>query len=203
MHTYWNIVMSRHQIRFMLGVTVLGLIVALGYLSSQVGKEPAAVQLLNELSSQAVQEDMGQRMTEFRRVKMQDGKKVWEIVARQARYFTDKNEVVIDTPEVSLYFGDGESVALRCQEGTLHLDESSGLLHVELRGELEIQIGDITLKTDQATYDRQKNTISSDGVIHIVGQGFTAEGKGYTVAVDTKQLTLNAEVYTTVAQEAG
>ena len=199
--------MSRHQIRFMLGATVLGLIVILGYLSSQVGKDPETVQLLDELSdelsAQGAQEDMVQRMTEFRRVKMQDGKKVWEIVAQQARYFADKNEVVIDSPEVSLYFSDGEAVALRCQEGTVYLDGISDLLHVELRGELEIQIGDIALKTDQATYDRQKNTISSDGMIHIVGQGFTAEGKGYTVAVDTKQLTLNTEVQMTVAREAG
>ncbi len=196
--------MSRHQIRFMLGITVLGLILALGYLSSQVGKDPATARLIDELSTPDVTEEaMVQRMTEFRRVKMQDGKKVWEIVARQARYFADTNAVVIDIPEVSLYFSDGEAVALRCQEGTLHLNGESDLLHIDLRGNLEIQIGAISLKTDQATYDRQKNTISSDGVIYVVGQGFTLEGKGYTVAVDTKQLTLRAEVYTTVTRESG
>ena len=193
--------MSRHQIRFMLGITVLGLILGLGYLSSQVGKDPATARLIDELPPP--QEALVQRMTEFRRVKMQDGKKVWEIVARQARYFADSNAVVIDTPEVSLYFSDGESVALRCREGTLHLDGESELLHIELRGNLEMQMGSISLKTDQATYDRQQNTISSDGVIHVVGQGFTLEGKGYTVAVDTKRLTLNTEVYTTVTRESG
>ena len=196
--------MSRHQIRFMLGITVLGLILALGYLSSQVGKDPATARLIDELSTPDVTEEtMVQRMTEFRRVKMQDGKKVWEIVARQARYFADTNAVVIDTPEVSLYFSDGEAVALRCQEGTVHLNGESDLLHIDLRGNLEIQMGAISLKTDQATYDRQKNTISSDGVIYVVGQGFTLEGKGYTVAVDAKQLTLKAEVYTTVTRESG
>jgi LPS export ABC transporter protein LptC len=193
--------MSRHQIRFMLGITVLGLILGLGYLSSQVGKDPATARLIDELPPP--QEALVQRMTEFRRVKMQDGKKVWEIVARQARYFADSNAVVIDTPEVSLYFSDGEAVALRCREGTLHLDGESELLHIELRGNLEMQMGSISLKTDQATYDRQKNTISSDGVIHVVGQGFTLEGKGYTVAVNTKRLTLNTEVYTTVTRESG
>ncbi len=196
--------MSRHQIRFMLGLTVLGLIFALGYLSSQVGKDPATARLIDELSTpDATEETLVQRMTEFRRVKMQDGKKVWEIVARQARYFADTNAVVIDTPEVSLYFSDGEAVALRCQEGTVHLDGEADLLHIELRGNLEIQMGDISLKTEQATYDRQQNTMFSDGVIHVVGQGFTLEGRGYTVAVDTKRLTLNAEVYTTVTRESG
>lgn len=196
--------MSRHQIRFMLGITVLGLILALGYLSSQMGTDPATARLIDELSTpEATEETLVQRMTEFRRVKMQDDKKVWEIVARQARYFADTNAVVIDTPEVSLYFSDGQALALRCQEGTVHLDGESDLLHIELRGNLEIQMGDISLKTDRATYDRQQNTISSDGLIHVVGQGFTLEGKGYTVAVDTKQLTLNTEVYTTVTRESG
>lgn len=196
--------MSRHQIRFMLGITVLGLILALGYLSSQMGTDPATARLIDELSTpEATEETLVQRMTEFRRVKMQDDKKVWEIVARQARYFADTNAVVIDTPEVSLYFSDGQALALRCQEGTVHLDGESDLLHIELRGNLEIQMGDISLKTDRATYDRRQNTISSDGVIHVVGQGFTLEGKGYTVAVDTKQLTLNTEVYTTVTRESG
>lgn len=196
--------MSRHQIRFMLGITVLGLILALGYLSSQMGTDPATARLIDELSTpEATEETLVQRMTEFRRVKMQDDKKVWEIVARQARYFADTNAVVIDTPEVSLYFSDGQALALRCQEGTVHLDGESDLLHIELRGNLEIQMGDISLKTDRATYDRRQNTISSDGVIHVVGQGFTLEGKGYTVAVDTKQLILNTEVYTTVTRESG
>ena len=196
--------MSRNQLRFLLGVTVLGLIATLGYLSSQVGQNPETQKLLDELPVEAAGEETVQRMTEFRRVKMQDGKKVWEIVARQARYFADKNEVKIETPEVSLYFDDGDAVALRCQEGTVHLDGGSqDILHVDLRGELEMQIGDIALKTDQATYDREQNTISSDGILYIVGQGFTVEGKGYTVAVDTKQVTLNSNVQTTVTREAG
>ncbi len=196
--------MSRHQIRFLLGITVLGLILILGYLSAQVGKDPATARLIDELSAPDVAEEtLVQRMTEFRRVKMEDGKKVWEIVARQARYFADTNAVAIDTPEVSLYFGDGEALALRCQEGTVHLDGESDLLHIELRGNLEMQMGTLSLKTDRATYDRQKNTVSSDGVIHVVGQGFTLEGTGYTVAVDAKQLTLNADVYTTVTRESG
>ncbi len=196
--------MSRHQIRFMLGLTVLGLILILGYISSQVGSDPATARLIDELSTADMTEHtLVQRMTEFRRVKMQDGKKVWEIVARQARYFADTNAVVIDTPAVSLYFSDGKALALRCQEATVHLDGTSDLLHIDLRGNLEIQMGDVFLKTEQATYDRQKNTIFSDGVVHGVGPGFRLAGKGYTVAVDAKQLVLKAEVETEVTWESG
>ena len=196
--------MSRSQIRFLLGLTILALIATLGYLSSQVGKQRDTARLIDELAAESSGEDTVQRMTEFRRVKMQDGKKVWEIVARQARYFPDKNEIIIETPQVSLYLGDGEAVALRCQEGIIHLDgNSQDLRRIELRGDVEITMGDITFTTEEAIYDRHKNTISSSGLIHIVGRGFTVEGRGYTVAIDTKQLLLQAEVQTTVTQEAG
>ena len=196
--------MSRNQIRFLLGLTILVPIATLGYLSSQVGKQPDTVRLIDELAAESSGEDTVQRMTEFRRVKMQDGKKVWEIVAHQARYFADKNEIIIEAPEVSLYLDDGEAIALRCQEGTIHLDgNSQDLRHIELRGDVEITMGDIAFTTEEAIYDRHKNTISSSGLIYIVGRGFTVEGRGYTVAIDTKQLILQAEVQTTVSQEAG
>ena len=196
--------MNRNQIRFLLGLTILALLTTLGYLGSQVGKQPDTARLIDQLAAELTEEDTVQRMTEFRRVKMQDGEKVWEIVARQARYFPDKNEIIIETPEVSLYLDDGEAVALRCQEGTIHLDGSSqDLRGIELRGDVEMTMGDIVFTTEKAIYDRQKNTISSSGLIYIVGQVFTIEGRGYTVAIDTKQLTLKAEVQTTVTQEVG
>ena len=196
--------MNRNQIRFLLGLTILALLTTLGYLGSQVGKQPDTARLIDQLAAESTEEDTVQRMTEFRRVKMQDGEKVWEIVARQARYFPDKNEIIIETPEVSLYLDDGEAVALRCQEGTIHLDGSSqDLRGIELRGDVEMTMGDIVFTTEKAIYDRQKNTISSSGLIYIVGQVFTIEGRGYTVAIDTKHLTLKAEVQTTVTQEVG
>lgn len=196
--------MSRNQIRFLLGLTILTLIATLGYLGSQVGKQSDTARLIDELAAESSGEDTVQRMTEFRRVKMQDGKKVWEIVARQARYFPDKNKIIIETPQVSLYLDDGEAVALRCQEGIIHLDgNSQDLRRIELRGDVKMTMGDIAFTTEEAIYDRHKNTISSSGLIHIVGRGFTVEGRGYTVTIDTKQLLLQAEVQTTVTQEAG
>jgi lipopolysaccharide assembly outer membrane protein LptD (OstA) len=67
-----------------------------------------------------------------------------------------------------------------------------------LRGDLEIQIGEYFLKTQQAIYDSAQNTISAPDAVQIVGRGLTVEGRGYQVAVDEKRMTLHAEVHTQV-----
>ncbi len=197
--------MSRNQIRFLLGITVITVVLLLSYLSTQVGTEPEAIRRLSEtISKENIGQGHVQRMTEFRRVKMQDGRKVWEIVAHKARYFSGTNTILIEAPHVSLFFEDGEAVALRCNEGTLHLaDDTQDLVRIELKGKLEMEFGDVILKTDRALYDHGQNTISSDSTLYIVGRGFTVKGTGYTVTVNTKQLQLNSAVHTTITQEAG
>jgi lipopolysaccharide export system protein LptC len=61
-----------------------------------------------------------------------------------------------------------------------------------------MRIGDLSLNTQEAVYESAPNIISSTALVHIAGNGFTAEGQGYTVDVAAKRLTLNAEVQTTV-----
>lgn len=196
--------MGRNQIRFVLGIGVLVVIVVLGYLGARLRQDAETRQMLDEIAASTEDGAVSQRMSEFRRIKMKDGRKVWEIAARQARYLTDSNTVVIDSPEISFYFQDGETVELNCREGTIHLhQETQDLVRIDLNGDLTMQVGDVSFTTDRAVYDHQDNTIVSDGVLNVAGEGFTAAGRGYSVTVDTKRLVLDADVRTTVTRKVG
>ena len=196
--------MGRNQIRFALGIGVLVVIVVLGYLGARLRQDAETRQMLDEIAASTEDGAVSQRMSEFRRIKMKDGRKVWEIAARQARYLTDSNTVVIDSPEISFYFRDGETVELNCREGTIHLhEETQDLVRIDLNGGLTMQVGDVSFTTDRAVYDHQDNTIVSDGVLNVAGEGFTAAGRGYSVTVDTKRLVLDADVRTTVTRKVG
>ena len=95
--------MSRNQIRFLLGITVLTLVILLSYLSAQVGTESEAIRRLSKtISKESIGQEPVQRMTEFRRIKMQDGRKVWEIVARKARYFSGTNTITGQSSSATL-----------------------------------------------------------------------------------------------------
>ena len=196
--------MGRNQIRFVLGISVLVVIVVLGYLGARLRQDVETRQMLDEIAASTEDGAVSQRMSEFRRIKMKDGRKVWEIAARQARYLADTNTVVIDSPEISFYFQDGETVELNCQEGTIHLhEETQDLVRIDLNGGLTMQVGDVSFTTDRAVYDHQDNTIVSDGVLNVAGEGYTATGRGYSVTVDTKRLVLDADVRTTVTRKVG
>jgi LPS export ABC transporter protein LptC len=190
--------MSRAQFRFVLGVAVLLLLVAIGYhLIVNVQTQRARTALIDKIVPDLSQE-AEQRMQDFRRFKVRDGKKVWEIAARQARYFGESSEVVVDDPEVSLYFGDGEVIAFRCREGRVQLDAGAqDITKMELRGDLEMRLGDFVLNTQEAIYESKLNVISSPSLLQVLGPGLTVEGQGYTIEVAHKRLTLDSDVRTT------
>ena len=192
--------MNRNQARFVIGLVLIVVLGGLGYrLGANLWQQQQSEQKLLALARDLKAEDADQRMQDFRRIKMRDGKKVWEIAATQARFFEDRREVVVESPNVSLYIDNGDVIALRCREGRVLLGEDSQeVVRMVLRGDLEIQIGEYFLKTQQAIYDSAQNTISAPDAVQIVGRGLTVEGRGYQVAVDEKRMTLHAEVHTQV-----
>jgi LPS export ABC transporter protein LptC len=159
--------------------------------------------LLDKISKDIVPE-ADQRMQNFRRVEVRDGKKIWEIAARQARYFEANGEVIVEAPEVSFYLSDGGVIALRCGEGHLYIaKDGKTVTQMELKNDLQVQIGDFSVRTQEAVYDSEHDTISSPGPVQITSQGLLVEGQGYTVDVGDKRLTLNADVHTTLTKEEG
>lgn len=192
--------MNRNQARFIIGIVLIVILGGLGYrLGTNLWQQQQSNQTLQALAKDLKAEDGDQRMQNFRRVKMQDGKKIWEIAATQARFFEDRREVVVESPDVSLYVDNGDVIALRCREGRIYLGEGNqDVIRMELRGDLEMQIGEYFLQTQQAIYDSAQNTISAPDAVQITGRGLTIEGRGYHVAVAEKRMTLQAEVHTKV-----
>ena len=195
--------MSRVQARFVIALAVVISLAIVGHqlvttLQAQRQNERDIAHLVTDVAPEAAQ-----RMQNFRRAKIRDGKKVWEIAARQASYSHEKNEIVVEGPEVTLYVKNGDVIALRCHEGRVHLNNDEEVIRMELSGDLEMRVGDFVITTPNAVYENERNTIFSDSPIRIVGQGVEVEGQGYNVDVSEKSLTLNAEVSTIVARREG
>ncbi|MBI3801426.1 MAG: LPS export ABC transporter periplasmic protein LptC, partial [Deltaproteobacteria bacterium] len=173
------------------------------HLTITLRKQRANTKMIEGVRADIIPE-ADQRMQNFRRVQVRDGKKIWEIAARQARYFEANGEVVVEAPEVSFYLSDGQVVALRCGEGRLHMgkDEKT-VMQMELKTDLQMQIGDLSFRTQEAVYDSEHDTISSLGAVQITGRGLVVEGQGYRVDMADRRLLLNADVHTTLTKEEG
>jgi len=193
--------MSRSQVRFAIVLVVLFLLVGVGYRVMVSMRQ----QRVNEERIKMIAPDLAvttdQRMQDFRRVKMRDGKKMWEIVARQGRYLQENQEMIVEAPEFSFYPKDGEMIALKSKEAWIYLDsDGREVTRVELKGDLEMRVGDFSIRTQEATFESEQNTIVSAATVQINGPGVAIAGQGYTVDLSGKRMTLNADVKTTVSK---
>ena len=193
--------MSRSQARFIISAMVFVLLAVVGHrlvVSNQVGEAK-----IKELEGPTSIDTTEQQMNNFRRVKVRpDGKKAWEIVARQARYSTDNHLVIVDAPQFSFYPKDGDAFSLRSREARVLLtsDTKQEVMRIELSGDLEMQVGDLVITTQEAIFENEQNRISSQAAVQIKRPGLAVAGQGYSVDVANKYLTLDADVQTTLSR---
>lgn len=191
--------MSRGQARFLIAAVVVVLLAVVGHgliINQNMANDDPALEAPFEPPTTAEQ-----RMNDFKRVKVRpDGQKAWEIVARRARYLTESHLVIVESPQFSFYPKDGEAFSLRSREArvVLSTDKKEEVMRVELSGDLEMQIGEFLIKTQEAVFETEQNRISSPSTVQIAGPGVAVEGQGYAVDVVNKSVTLDANVHTTL-----
>ena len=196
--------MSRSQARFLIIslVVILLAVVGRGLIinTDRADNNDPAIDPTPDPTATSTSE---QRMENFKRVKIQpDGKKAWEIVASKARYSPEDHLVIVESPQFSFYTKEGEPLSLRSREARVLLtsDKNEDVTRVELSGDLEMQVNDFLIKTQEAIFEAEQNRISSPGAVQIDGPGVTVVGQGYSVDVTNKLLTLEAEVQTTLSR---
>jgi LPS export ABC transporter protein LptC len=141
--------------------------------------------------------NVAQRIRNFHRVRVDNGRKVWEVSAREAQYLEGEEVVTVDAPVLEVFFEDGRSVSLRGDSGKVFLKERE-LQLVELAGDIRIQLGEYALHTDQVRYEAERGVIVAPGSVRIAGVGFELRGERMEVDVATQHLALSAGVQTTL-----
>jgi LPS export ABC transporter protein LptC len=140
--------------------------------------------------------DVTQHIREFRRVKMKDGHPVWEVEAKEARYFEQEDRVVVLAPRVVVYFEDGNRrVELSGREGHLDLADKE-LDAVRLEGDVHLMLDDLELSTAEATYERSRDVVVAPGPVVIRGTALDVEATGMEVELEPQRLRLLADVRT-------
>ena len=145
--------------------------------------------------------DSAQHMRDFKRVKVKNGKAVWEVKAEDARYLAD-GEVVISKPQVTFFMEDGKRRAnLVGVEGRLTLDGKE-LSTVTLEGDVVLLLDDLEMRTDKARYDHAADRIAAPGAVTIHGKTLDVKGMGLEVDVTPKRMRLLSEVHTVLRHDA-
>lgn len=139
---------------------------------------------------------VAQHIRNFHRVKVENGRTVWEITAKDAQFFEKQNQIVVRDPQMTLYLSGGTRRAhISGNEGRLTL-QARELHGVALRGRVVLRLGDMRLKTGEATYDQAHDMITAPGPVAIRGRTLRVNGRGMEFDVGPQHLRLLDDVRT-------
>lgn len=158
---------------------------------------------LGELGVELIPE-VAQHMQNFHRIKVKNGHMEWEIKADDAQYYQKQNEIVVRVPEVTIYTEQGVQRAwLTGKEAHLGLvDDGREVGSMELRGDVILWLDDLELRTDTATYDRDRDLITAPGAVTITGRTMNVNADGMEVDVTPQHIRLLENVHTLLKPNA-
>jgi LPS export ABC transporter protein LptC len=191
--------MRRTRLRAALLLLVTVAAVGLGYLVSR----NVAARRIDPL--RALGEDflpqVAQRIQNFRRVKVENGRTVWQITARDAQYFEQTGEIVVREPEMTFYLDENRQAHVAGAEGRLMLSGRE-LQTLTLSGSVAVRLDDLELNTEEATYDRGRDLITSPTTVTLRGRTLEVRGRGMEVEVGPQHVRLLEDVHTVVRTDA-
>ena len=140
------------------------------------------------------------QLKDFRRSKVEEGRKVWEVTGEEAVYLKADREAVITMPRLIFYNQNDENVEVRGTVGHIYFNEKE-MDRLELRGGVEIFYQGFVLRTNEITYHQKTNQVSSKGKIAMTGKGLDLEGVGAEISLNQSRLKLRQKVKTKIRPE--
>jgi LPS export ABC transporter protein LptC len=181
----------RKRLRFAVAAVVVLLLVGVGFLVARSLWE----QHQDDLERTALEflPGVSQHIRDFHRVKVQDGRKVWEVAAQDAQYIDGQNTVVVRNAMMQLFLKDGRTLGLRGDEGRILL-EGREVARVELGGNIQVTWADYTVRTARATYDHTLGTISAPEAVEIFSRALHLRADHMELAIEAQHVTLQRNV---------
>jgi len=169
---------------------LIGIFLSLGLFSYKVIKEKLAA---TEGPKMTHLEDetpgAGLTVKDFHRVKIEDGRKVWEVAGEEVRYLKEAGQVEIKNPRFVFYTKQGEPMEGEGSEGQMVLNQNE-IEHMRLTGGIEFKYSGFTFSTEEVIYQKDKEQVYSPGKIFLKGEGLQLEGIGMELALKDEKLKL-------------
>ena len=145
---------------------------------------------------------VAQRIQNFRRIKVKQGHTVWQLTAKDAQFYEKRNKIIVREPEITFYIeGGNRKTLISGREGHLTVDGRE-LRSVTLIGSVSVRLDDLTLETEEATYDHARDLITSAGPVAVRGRQLDLRGVGMEVQVGPQHVRFLRDVHTIVHSDA-
>lgn len=131
--------------------------------------------------------DSALQIKDFRRAKVEDGRKIWELIGDEARYFKDQREAVIKNPKFFYYDSNGETAETTGAMAHLFFNERE-LEKMQLEGGIRVSYQGYVLRSEQAIYLPADQRIVFPSRALVAGNGLELEGSRMEVELESKKL---------------
>jgi LPS export ABC transporter protein LptC len=131
------------------------------------------------------------RMEGLSLTEIHEGDKTWVLDAKKADFHPEQDTVSIFEVRVE-FFGPGEDIRVKSDAGVFHTKTRV----LTLTGHVEMQRGDLTVLTSEATYVPDERVLLAPEQVAIIEPGLKIEGKGMRVELITKKLLIAQHHFT-------
>lgn len=139
----------------------------------------------------------------FQRSEVKNGKKQWEVKAKDGFYNPEKSTATVHDAVLWVYDKSGDVIELTAKEAILHL-QGPALTKAEASGGVRVvRNGEVTVETEKAVYDKVNNKMTAPGVVRLTSDKADISGTRLEVDLNSKELTLQADVSTLIKPKVG
>lgn len=160
------------------------------------------------VSSGALSDQLGSivsrvQLEEFHRIEIKEGKPVWEVHAKDAKYYPREFVTHVNDASLKIFREKDGDISVRSAAARLYLGGTT-LTKAILDGNIQIESAkQFAISTESAEFDALARVFRANGEVRIAGQGFDVRGRDFTYEVETGVLTLRHEVRCVFEQGAG
>jgi LPS export ABC transporter protein LptC len=134
---------------------------------------------------------------DFRRAKVENGRKIWEIMGEEADYFKDQKQAVIKKPRFFYYEAKGEVAEGSGAVARMFLGDKD-LQKLQLEGGIQVTYQNYILKSEEAVFFPQEQRILLPKRTTLVGGGFELEGSSMEIELESQKVRLVSNVKTKI-----
>jgi len=140
------------------------------------------------------------QLKDFRRAKIEEGRKIWELFGEEANYFKEQKEAVIKKPRFFYYNKKGEVAETTGETARLFFGEKE-LERMQLDGGIQVNYEGYVLKSEKAIYLAAEEQIVLPTRATLSGNGVELEGSRMEIELQVKKVRMLQNVKTKIEPE--
>ncbi len=133
----------------------------------------------------------------FHWTQMKGNQSQWVLTAKDASYSSDKTNLTLTAPEITLTSSDGKRIDLYASSAQLKID-GGHIKRANMKGGLVVHYGNFVLHTDEASFVPESDQLEAAGPVRIEGPDMLITGIGLTGHPKAETFQLQREVSTQI-----